>query len=317
MSSPPAISVVIPAYNAAQYLSEAIESVLSQTHQDFELIVVDDGSTDGTEDVVQRYGDRVGYLRQENRGPGAAKNLGIKNSRGSLIATLDADDRWLPDKLEKQREYMQSHSEVGLVYSNCSTFDSNGIMTEAYDGTHRKVYRGQVFDKLLLKNFIASITVMIRRECLERVGLFPEHLKISEDWHLWLRLAKEYQVGYISDPLAMYRWQTQSLTWNYAASYPYRLRVLEEIENLYRDYFQTRQRLIRRARGGVLMRYGYALFNAGDFKNSRDKYIRSIRENPFQFRSYLYLAGLLVPEWLRRHIRHLKTRLGIKFMPAE
>ncbi len=313
----PAVSVIIPTYNAAEYLSKAIESVLAQTFKDYELIVVDDGSTDDTEEVVRRFGDRVKYLRQENRGPGAAKNLGIKNSRGSLIATLDADDRWFPHKLAVQFAYMKEHSEAALVYGNCSTFDEQGILTEAYDGIHRKVFSGDVFDKLILKNFIASITIMVRKSCLARVGLFPENFMISEDWHLWLRIAKEYPIGYIDEPLAMYRWQKKSLTWDYAKSYPYRLKVLDEISELYRDYFKSSKALLRRARSGLLMRYGYSLFNSGDYKNARNNFISSIRQNPIQLNSYLYLFGLLVPKILRLQIARLKSRLGIKFMPAE
>lgn len=140
---------------------EFLQHIPDQTFRDYELIVVDDGSIDGTEEVVKRYGDQIKYLRQENRGPGPAKNTGIKNSRGPLIATLDADDKWLPDKLEIQVEYMRSHPQTGLVYGNVSTFDDRGVITEAYDGTHRKVYQGEVFDQLLLQNFISSITITV------------------------------------------------------------------------------------------------------------------------------------------------------------
>lgn len=317
MPAPPGISVIIPAYNCAGYLPEAIESVLAQTLEDYELIVVDDGSTDGTEKVVKRYGDRVRYLRQENRGPGAAKNLGIRNCRGSLIATLDADDKWRPEKLAIQYEYMSSHPEVGLVYSDASSFDAKGIRTIAYNKNYRRVFQGMVFDRLILKNFIASITIMVRKECLDRVGLFPENFMISEDWHLWLRIAREYPIGYIDQPLAMYRLQEKSLTWDYPRAYPDRMRVLDEMAALYPDYFERNKRLISKARGGVLMRYGYALFHAGDYGNSRTALLGSIRKDPLQLKSYLYLAGLLVPPWLRIYITRVKSRLGIKFMPAE
>lgn len=313
----PAISVIIPTYNCAGYLPEAIESVLAQTFKDYELIVVDDGSTDETGQVVQRYGDKVNYLCQENRGPGAAKNLGIHTSRGALIATLDADDMWRPEKLAIQYEYMSSHPEVGLVYSDASSFDENGIRTIAYNKKYRRVFQGRVFDKLILKNFIASITIMVRKECLDRVGLFPENFMISEDWHLWLRIAREYQIGYIDQPLAMYRLQEKSLTWDYPRAYPDRMRVLEEITALYPDYFERERRLLARARGGLLMRYGYSLFNYGDCGNARAAFAASIRNNPLQLNSYLYLAGSFVPRWLKIFIKRLKTRLGINFLPAE
>jgi glycosyltransferase involved in cell wall biosynthesis len=313
----PEVSVIIPTYNSAHFLPEAIDSVLAQTFRDYELIIVDDGSTDDTEEVVKRYGDKIKYLRQENRGPGPAKNTGIKNSRGPLIATLDADDKWLLDKLEVQVEYMRSHPQIGLVYGNVSTFDDRGVITEAYDGTHRKVYQGEVFDQLLLQNFISSITIMVRRESLEKVGMFPEDVMISEDWHLWLRIAKEYPIGYIDRPLALYRWQTQSLTWDYAKSYPDRIKVLEKIIGLYPDYLAHRKGLVRQARSKMMMRYGYALFSSGDYAQAREKLINSIQTKPLQIKPYLYLIGTLIPKGLRKHLTKAKSRLGIKFMPAE
>ncbi len=313
----PAISVIIPTYNAAEYLPEAIESVLAQTFKDYELIVVDDGSTDGTESVVKKFGDRIRYFRQENRGPGAAKNLGIRNSRGPLLATLDADDKWVPHKLQAQYEYMKAHPEAGMVNANVSTFDEKGIVTYEVDGTLRKTYQGWVFDRLIIQNFIASGTVMFRKECLDKVGLFPENYMISEDWHLWLRIAKEYPVGYINEPLGLYRWQEKSLTWDYAKAYPDRLAVLNEIISLYPDYFKNRKRLIRRAYGSLFMRYGYALFDRGDYADARAKFFVSIRNNPFQFKSYLYLLGLLVPKSLKSQITRIKRRTGIRFMPGK
>ena len=313
----PEISVIIPTYNAAEYLPEAIDSVLAQTFQDFELIVVDDGSTDGTEEVVRSYGDRVRYLRQENRGPGAAKNLGIKNSRGPLVVTLDADDRWLPHKLERQYEYMREHPEIGMVNTDFSTFNEKGVMTRHYNREYRKIYQGDIFDRLLQKNFVGSGVVMFRRECLDRVGLFPENFMISEDWHLWLRIAKEYRVGYIDEPMAMYRWQEKSLTWDYSRSYPDRIRVLDDIAGLYPDYFRRRGRLLRRARSGVAMRYGYSLFNSGDYRGAARQLLYSVKQNPFQLKSYIYLLGLLVPKKLKGWVTRLKGRMGLRFMPAE
>lgn len=313
----PAISVIIPTYNAANFLREAIDSVLAQTFQDFELIVVDDGSQDDTELVAQEYGDRLTYIRQDNRGPGAAKNTGIKNSRAPLIATLDADDKWLPLKLERQYEYMSKHPEIGMVNGNFSTFNENGIVTYLVDGNLRKTYQGYIFDKLIIKNFIASGVVMFRRECLDKVGLFPEDFKISEDWHLWLRISKEYKVGYIDERMAMYRWQNQSLTWNYAKSYPDRLGVLDEIISLYPDYFRTKKWLVRKAYESLFIRYGYALYNYGDYRNARQKFFRSLRYNPIQYKSYLYLLAVIVPSRLKQSLLSAKRKLGIRFMPAE
>ena len=313
----PKVSVIIPTYNCAEYLPQAIESILAQTYKDYEIIVVDDGSSDGTDAVLAKYGDKIRCLRQENQGPGAARNSGIRNSRGTLVAILDADDKWFPQKLEIQCEYMASHEEIGLVFSDANSFDENGTKTVAYNRNYRRVFEGQVFDKLILKNFIGSNTIMVRKECLDEVGLFAENTMVAEDWHLWLRIAKRYFIGYIDQPLVMYRLSPGTLTANSAKAYPYRIQVMEEILSLYSDYFECRTWLVRRARGGVLMRYGYSLFDAGDYPEARRKLVMSVRHNPLQLKAYIYLLGLLVPKGLKGHISRLKARLGIAFMPAE
>jgi len=269
--------------------------------------------------VVEKYTDSVILFRQENQGPAVARNFGIDKARGELIAFLDGDDKWFPDKLKLQCDYMADHPEVGLVFSDGNTFTDEGIKTVAFDRVYRKIYQGNIFDRLLLKNYIPCIAVMVRKKCLDKVGLFPENFDkaTSEDWHLWLRVAKEYRIGYIAQPLVMYRWKPGSLTDDYVYAYPYRLMVLDEITALYPGYFKTRRDLVRCAYSGLLMRYGYALFKSDDYKTAAKKFILSIHQNPLQLKSYLYLVGLLLPRGITKHIARLKIRLGIKFMPAE
>lgn len=319
LAARPRVSVIIPTYNCREYISEAIESVFQQTFTDYEIIVVDDGSTDGTESKVAEYLDRVILLRQENRGPAVARNRGIRAARGELIAFLDGDDIWYPDKLAAQVEFMDSHPEVALVYADCTTFDKQGVKTVGYDRTHREVYSGWVFDQLFVKNFIACITVMLRKKCLDEVGLFPENFDkaTSEDWHLWLRIAKDHRVGYIDRPMVKYRWKQNSLTGDYTYAYPYRLMVLDDMVALYPDYFRRHPGLLRRAYGSVLMRYGYALFKAGQEMEAKNHLDSSIRCQPLQFKAYLYRLGLAVPPSGRRLIVRVKSILGWRFMPAE
>ena len=313
------ISVIIPTYNCAEYIAEAIDSVLNQTFTDFEIIVVDDGSTDETAAIMKRYGDKVRYIRQKNNGPAVARNLGINTARGEFIAFLDADDIWHPEKLEIQHHYLEEHTECALVYANCSTFTETGLKTAAYDGTHRKVYSGNIFDRLYRRNFIACISVMLRKECLETTGLFPEHFDkaTSEDWHLWLRIAYHFPIGCIDQPLAKYRWKESSLTGDFTYAYPYRRMVLDEITALYPGYFQNKKNLVRRTYADFFMRYGYALYKSHDYKNSRGNYLLSIYRNPFQFKSYLYLIVLLIPRSFLAPLARFKSKFGIRFMPAE
>ncbi len=204
MLTSPKFSVIIPTYNYGHYLAEAIRSVLDQTFLDFEVIVVDDGSADNTSQVVADYGDAVQYIYQENRGYAAARNLAIRHSSGELIAFLDADDAWLPQKLELQAAYLDRHPEVGVVSANCYYMDAQGNITGVMPGKPQAT--GWIFERILLTgNFIAMPTVGIRRQCFETSGLFDESLRTTVDWDLWLRLSRKFPFGYINQYLAKYR----------------------------------------------------------------------------------------------------------------
>jgi glycosyltransferase involved in cell wall biosynthesis len=210
----PKVSVIIPSYNHGQYISEAIHSVLDQTMQDFEIIVVDDGSTDNTAAVLQTFQDQIRYVRRRTpSGPGAAKNCGIRLSEADYIATLDADDIWFPQKLDAQVQLMDARPEVGLCFANVYNFDTNSRQTWPQSGFDLlSPHSGHVLGQLLCQNFIPSQSVMIRRKCLARVGLFDESLRIGEDWHLWLRLAAAYRVDYLNMPVAGRRLHNANLT---------------------------------------------------------------------------------------------------------
>ena len=209
----PKVSVIIPTYNYAHFLPEAIQSVLDQTCRDFALFVVDDGSMDNTREVVARFGPRVNYIYQENKGYSAARNVGIMLSQGEVVAFLDADDLWLPEKLEVQVAYLDSHPEVSVVYSHFLNIDEDGNVLPQSQRTH---YTGMIFERLLLGNFIQMPTVAVRWECLTDLGLFDESLRTTADWELWLRLTRKYRVGYIDQPLAKYRRHGSSMHHNIA-----------------------------------------------------------------------------------------------------
>ena len=198
----PTVSVIIPAYNQAQFVSEAIDSVLAQSFKDFEIVVVNDGSTDNTEDVLKKYSGKITYIYQENKGPAAAKNKGIVASRGKYVATLDSDDIWLSQKLEMQTKHLDSNGKVGLVYTDAYMVDSDGTRTHNVTSFAQYApFSGYVLDKLILNNFIPSLTVMVRRTVLDTVGLFDESLLIGEDWDLWLRIASQFPIDFVDAPL--------------------------------------------------------------------------------------------------------------------
>jgi glycosyltransferase involved in cell wall biosynthesis len=194
------ISVIIPTYNRAVFLPEAIASVLAQTYNDFELLVVDDGSTDNTADLLAGYGDRLRYLRQPNRGPAAARNHGIRAARYDLLAFLDSDDRFVPNKLAIQAEAMQTNPSL-LISHTEEIWYRNGVHLNQKN-IHRKA-GGNLFERCLALCVVGMSTVMARRQLFEQVGMFDEDLPCCEDYDLWLRVSPTLEFLYVDHPLTI------------------------------------------------------------------------------------------------------------------
>jgi len=204
----PLVSVIIPTYQHAHFLNATIESVLNQTFTNFELIVVDDGSTDSTKDVCTAYGDKVIYIYQENSGQASARNTGIKKSKGEFISFLDSDDEWLPVKLEIEMDYLNKHPQVGLVYSNYNYFGSRkSTKRKGFDGYSFVSGHGLQAQKRIFLDgliFLPSI-VTVRKLCFDIIGIFDESLVPAEDLDMWLRIAGHFDLAHIDIPLANYR----------------------------------------------------------------------------------------------------------------
>ena len=200
----PKVSVVIPAYNTARFLPEAIESVLGQTFTSYEVIVIDDGSTDATVSIARSFGERVRCLRQENQGPSAARNHGIAAARGEFVAFLDSDDRWEPEMLAEQLAAFAADPEAGLVFTNCINTDGE-VLLPVDCSAQRTAHSGRVFHHLLRENFVITSTVMVRRACLAATGGFDPALRVSEDFDLWVRIARLFPLRFVPRSLARYR----------------------------------------------------------------------------------------------------------------
>lgn len=201
----PLVSVIIPAFNAGEFVREAIESVLAQTFRDFEIVTVDDGSTDQTPRILQSYGSSIRRLSQKNRGPASARNHGILASTGRYIAFLDADDLWIPTKLEKQIEAIERNPNWVAVHTDSTDIDSGVASSESRLKRLGTGGDGAVFGELLTENFVHTSSVLVRRTALADSGLFDSSLFGSEDIDLWLRLALLGEFGCIHEVLAYYR----------------------------------------------------------------------------------------------------------------
>jgi len=203
------VSVIIPVYNRAKTIADAIESVFAQTYTDYEIILVDDGSNDNFMKIVAQYGDRVTCIYQKNNGPAAARNNGIRHAKGEFIAFLDSDDSWLPIKLEKQLKCLEGDPRLGLIgtgYYNCDENLRNPIRQEIIKMANTER------EEILIQNIRPTSSVVVRRVCFEVVGMFNEEMKFAEDWDMWIRIAQSFSIGTLDDSLVYMRKHTKSLS---------------------------------------------------------------------------------------------------------
>lgn len=196
----PNVSVIIPTYNRWPMVGAAVASVLEQSHRDFELIVVDDGSTDATSVELAKFGAQLRYCRQDRGGVSTARNLGVRQSRGRLIAFLDSDDLWQPDKLKIQVHFMENSPEVQICQTDEVWF-RHGVRVNP--GIKHRKPSGDIFDRSLDLCLVSPSAVMLTREVFDRSGGFDESLPVCEDYDLWLRIARDYPVALIEQPLVV------------------------------------------------------------------------------------------------------------------
>jgi glycosyltransferase involved in cell wall biosynthesis len=222
----PQVSVIITTFNRAAMVTEAVESVLAQEMTDFELIVIDDGSTDETEERLSIYGSRLKYHKQENAGVSSARNRGLESARAPLIAFLDSDDLWLPAKLQVQHKYMMEHPEVHI----CQTEEiwwRNG--RQVNPKRHHRKPSGDIFRRSLDLCLVSPSAVMMRRKLFEKVGYFDEELPAAEDYDLWLRVSVEYQVLLLPDPVVIKRGGHPDQLSSKSGIDRYRIKALEKL----------------------------------------------------------------------------------------
>jgi len=200
----PMVSVLMPTYNRAHLIEEAIDSLLAQTYPTFELIVVDDGSEDDTRERIGTYADsRIHYLYQHHQGISASLNRGLHAARGRYIARLDSDDIWLPEMLEVQIATLEEEG-VGVVYARAQGMDHKGRPNDDLRGLPPR-YPGYTLESLLYGDMTCNITVVARRDCLEAAGVYDETLEVNEDWHMWLRVALHCDFAFNDRVLARFR----------------------------------------------------------------------------------------------------------------
>jgi glycosyltransferase involved in cell wall biosynthesis len=281
----PTVSVVITCYNYGQYLTGCLESVLAQSYTDYEVIVIDDGSTDNTVEVMEGYAalSNVSYARRKNGGQAKAKNHGIKLSRGKFIAFLDADDKWDSRKLEKQIPLFSS-DKVGVVYTRARYIDNSGSpLFLKQPNKYLKPRRGKVTDYLIIDNFVPFSSSIIRRDCINDFGPFDESIIMGIDWDLWLRISTKYEFDYINERLLYYR---MGHSGQMSKNIEERQRCSDRIMNRFIQNFpnSVKKNSLRKA-------FSYTFTNKGNY-HSKKQIAKALK---FYILAYLYWPLTLVP----------------------
>jgi GT2 family glycosyltransferase len=349
----PLISVIIPTYNRSYCLPRALDSVLAQTYSNFEIIVIDDGSTDGTRDLITRsYGhdSRIRYFCQQNQGVAAARNQGLARSQGNYIALLDSDDIWMPWKLELQLAGFQQCPDVGMIWTDMQTIDPQGkVVSTAYLRTMYHAYRwfktadlfprsyvlpeptrqpelagsrlqvGDIFSAMVMGNLVHTSTVMVSRERLEKVRGFNEELRIAgEDYDFHLRTCREGPVGFVD--VASIQYQTAMPDRLTARAYRVRtalncLATVQPILQHYRARIHLPRSMIRARQAEVHQWVGDALLESGQAKEARKHLLKALWHRPFQPRTLALLARAALPAIVGNMLRRYWRRLK-KARPA-
>lgn len=236
MKNNPTVSINLCCYNGEQYLREAMDSIVNQTYKDWELVIIDDGSTDSTESIIKEYIDQgypIGYHYQENHGLSYSRNEALRRSRGEYIAFIDQDDMWLPEKLEKQVLIFENNSAVGFVYSNF--YMLNIEKQKKYLVFKKDQPSGYVFESFLYHYPVGILTAMVRKDALLSLSeLFDPSLHLSEEYDLFMRLLYIFNAVYLPEPLAIYRIHTKMQSVIRGEEYPDEIEcVMEKIKRLY------------------------------------------------------------------------------------
>lgn len=288
----PTLSVIMPCFNQAKYLVDSIEAILNQSYDDLELIITDDCSSDESREIIEYFRkiDKrvVAIFHSRNHGVSSARNTAIKASKGNYIAFCDADDIWENDKTKIQVEYIQSTSECDVLYCDSVIINEEGIPTgEKFSSLHgkEKDFRGNLFWELSLTNFINTPTVLLRKKCLEKVGLFDEGFRYNEDWLYWIALSKYYCFCYIDQPLVRYRVHQDSTNKDQSG---YRAQRIEACKQII-DRFPGLPAEIK-----SILSYKMArdFAELGGKKKAFHQYVRSMRYDVTNYRALLWMLSL-------------------------
>jgi glycosyltransferase involved in cell wall biosynthesis len=287
----PLVSVVIPTFNRAHILDEAVNSVIAQEYPHWELHIVDDGSTDGTRELVEQYADdeRIHYHWQENAGQATARNQGVSHSRGDYIAFLDSDDRWLPHKLRVQVQCVVDDPGIDVIYGDVERIDGEGKVLP--DRPKPPRYSGMIWQHLLVDNFIHLITSMVRSESIKRAGGFDTSFRCADDYNLWLRLSATSIFKFLPGKVSQYRVEGERISNNLDGRFESNLRSVQ-------GFIESNPELVsksieRQTYSRIYQFYAYGFAQRGEFRKSVGLASRALGIEPFAQKNWKTLLAIL------------------------
>lgn len=329
----PEVSVIIPTYNRSHCVGSAIDSILAQNRSDVEIIVIDDGSTDATHAVLENYINRgvITYFRQENRGPSAARNAGIKLSRGKYVCFLDSDDILEPDSIKARLLVIQKYSKIGLVCTdfikfkienNTKILSSNILYENKFLNSDVNKYihnfeDGVYFfikeisnDLLLIRNFVSIGTVMIPKHVLDSVGTFREDITIGEDIDLWFRIVRKYEIAFIPKCTVAYLSHSSNITNNIPLYYSSTIEVLlNHIKYISDKHTDLTSKIIKKI-SYYNFTIGYFYYSQGLYEESKKYFLNALYRDPSRVNYYVYAFIACLPIPVIKVMRDIKHKIS-------
>lgn len=302
------VSVVTPTYNRGEVIDRAVQSVLNQSYKNYEIIVVDDASTDNTLEVINSFTDpRIRYLRhEENKGGAAARNTGIKAANGKYIAFLDSDDEWVKTKLERQLHVLNElPEEIGVIASDQVNIHSDGrevIVSSNRDIGHNQKGYQISHAKILKQNPAITSSALVKKECFERVGLFDEELPAHQEWDMWIRISRYYRFYRIREPLVRYYLTPNSIFRNRNGS----KRVIEATMRIVDKHYQDMVEHSRLSLSQHLHFIGSLISHRNSSREGAKYFLKAIRVCPWNVRSFF---SLLILSLMGSHYSDVVKRL--------
>jgi len=301
------VSAIIPTYNSSEYIRTTIQSVINQTYKNIEVIIIDDGSTDNTTDIIHQYFPEINIIHQENGGASKARNTGINIATGELIAFLDSDDLWLPNKIEKQVAVFKDNSNVGLVTTEQIFFNDTGD----FGKSHKKssLFQGDIKRNIFWNSGLTTSSIMVRTSVLNVTGNFRTELPTAEDDNLWLRIAFNSDIYLVQEYLTKYRVTVNSLSRGNNARKNIFNGVSKHIELLNKDYPEISLhlgKLLDKRMAKLFFAEGLAYLDSFETSKAREQFRIGIRYNSFQTILYIYYLSTFMPNKLILKLKMLK-----------